>query len=112
MGVKINVTKSAIMHIRKKSMARREISYEVGGQEIPMASSYKYLGCVIDEHLTLKDMVEDRAAAGKRALGSWLGRCRREVGDDGVGTFKKLLNSLVESIILYGAEIWGCVRIL
>jgi hypothetical protein len=38
---------------------------------------------VIDEHLTLKDMVEDRAAAGKRALGSWLGRCRREVGDVG-----------------------------
>jgi hypothetical protein len=64
---------------------------------------------VIDEHLTLKDMVEDRAAAGKRALGSWLGRCRREVGDVGVGTFKKLLNSLVKSIILYGAEIWGCV---
>jgi hypothetical protein len=56
---------------------------------------------VIDEHLTLKDMVEDRAAAGKRALGSWLGRCRREVGDVGVGTFKKLLNSLVKSIILY-----------
>ena len=66
-----------------------------------MVSSNKYLGCVIDEHLTLKDMAEDRAAAGKRALGSWLGRCRREVGDVGVGTFKKLLNSLVKSIILY-----------
>ena len=74
----------------------------MGGQEIPMVSSYKYLSCVIDEHLTLKDMVEDRAAAGKRALGSWLGRYRREVGDVGVGTFKKLLNSLEESIILYG----------
>ena len=35
-GVKINVKKSAIMHIRKKSMARREMSYEVGGQEIPI----------------------------------------------------------------------------
>ena len=41
---------------------------------------------------------------------SWLGRCRRKVGEDGVGTFKKLLSSLVEPTILYGAEIWGCVR--
>ena len=50
----------------------------MGGQEIPMVSSNKYLGCVIDEHLTLKDMVEDRAAAGKKALGSWLGRYAEE----------------------------------
>ena len=32
-------------------------------------------------NLTLKNMVEDRAAVGKRALGSWLGRCSREIGE-------------------------------
>ena len=64
---------------------------------------------MIDNYFNLKDMVEDRAAASKRALGSWLGRYRREVGEIGVGTFKKLLSSLVECIILYGAEIYRVV---
>ena len=54
--------KSAIMHIRKKSIARGEVFYEVDRQVVPMVSTYKYLGCVINDHLTLKNMVEDRAA--------------------------------------------------
>ena len=32
----------------------------------------KYLGCVIDEHLELKEMVEEKAAAGSRELSAWL----------------------------------------
>ena len=32
------------------------------------------------------------------------------MGDIGVGTFRKLMSSLVESTMLYGAEIWGCNR--
>ena len=41
-------------------------------------------GPKIEEH-----GIEDRAAAGKRALGSWLERCRREVtvGEVGVSTY-------------------------
>lgn len=35
-----------------------------------MVSFYRYLGCVIDEHLDLKEMVEDRAEAGRRTLGA------------------------------------------
>ena len=42
---------------------------------MPMVTKYRYLGCVVDEHLELKEMVEEKAAAGKRALGAWLNRC-------------------------------------
>ena len=75
-----------------------------------MVSCYKYLGCVVDpdEHLDFKEMVLDKVVAGKKALGAWFQRCRVEVGDIGIGTFKKLMSSLVESSMLYGAEIWGC----
>ena len=109
-GVKINVGKSGIMHMRKKTVERCEVEYEVDGEVIPMVSSYRYLGCVIDEHLQLKEMVEEKAAAGRRALGVWMNRCKTEVGDVGVGTFKKLMSALVDSVMLYGAEIWGCLR--
>ena len=73
-------------------------------------SQYKYLGCVIDEHLELNDMVEEKAMAGTKALGAWFSRCRVELGDIGVGAFRKLITSLVESTMLHGAEIWGCNR--
>ena len=48
--------------------------------------------------------------ASKKALGAWFHRCRSELGDVGVGVFMKLMSSLVESTMLYGAEIWGCNR--
>ena len=39
-----------------------------------MVEQNRYLGCVVDEHLKLKSMVEERAMAGKTALGAWLNR--------------------------------------
>ena len=46
--------------------------------------------------------------AGKKALGAWFQRCTAELGDIGIGTFRKLMTSLVDSTMLYGAEVWGC----
>ena len=109
-GVKINVGKSGIMHMRKKMVERCEVEYMVDGDVIPMESSYKYLGCVVVEHLQLKEMVKEKAAAGRRALSAWLNRCKAEVGDVGVGMFKKLMSALVDSTMLYGVDIWGCMR--
>ena len=86
------------------------MQYVIENDMIPIVSQYKYLGCVINEHLELNDMVQEEAMAGKKALGAWFSRCRVEVGDTGVGTFRKLMSSLMESTMLYGAEIWGCNR--
>ena len=77
-----------------------EVEYKVDGDVIPMVSSYKYLGCVVDEHLELKGMVEEKAVAVRRALSAWLNRCKAEVGDVGVGMFKKLMSALVDLKIL------------
>ena len=107
-GVKVNVSKSGIMHVRQKRVARTDVQYVIDNEEIPMVEQYKYLGCVVDEHLELKVMVEERALMGRKALGAWFHRCRTELGDIGVGVFRKLMASLVESTMLYGSEIWGC----
>ena len=66
----------------------------------------------MDEHLALNEMVEDKAAIGRKILGAWLQRYQQEVGGIGVGVFKKLFSSLVGSSMLYGAEIWGSLRSL
>ena len=52
-------------------------------------------------------MIEARAKAGMKALYAWLQRC---VGELRRGTFGKLLEMLVESVVMYGAEVWGCCR--
>ena len=65
---------------------------------------------VIDEHLDPKEMVEDRAEAGRRALGACFSKRREEIGDLTVGIARKLMESLLESTLMYGAEIWGCSR--
>ena len=68
--MKINVHKSGIAHIRQKKIKRDDVQYVIDNNEIPMVSQYRYLGCVIDEHLEMNDMVEEKAVAGKRALGA------------------------------------------
>ena len=47
-----------------------DVQYVIDNDEIPIVSQYKYLGCVIDEHLELNDMVEEKAIACKKALGA------------------------------------------
>ena len=33
-----------------------------------------------------------------------------EIGNVTAGIFRKLMGSLIESTLMYGAEIWGCSR--
>ena len=103
-GVKINVAKCGIMHMRKKTVERSNLKFVIDGEEVPVVSSYKYLGCIVDEFLEMKEMIEDKAMAGKKALGTWFQRCTAELGDIGIGIilgiFRKLITSLVDSTML------------
>ena len=69
-----------------------------------------YLGRVVNEYLSCRRLVEERAKAGAKALNDCLRRCRVTVGDLRGETFMKLLKLLVDSVLLYGAEVWGCSR--
>ena len=44
-------------------------------------STYKYLGCMVDDSLGCSSMVEHRVEMGSQALGAWLRRCRESVGE-------------------------------
>ena len=51
-----------------------------------VSCSLQNLGCIIDEHLIMSEMVEDRANAGSRALACFH-RCPEEIGDLSVGIY-------------------------
>ena len=107
-AVEINVEKCGVMHMRRKGVRRTDKKFYVRGEEVRVVEEYKYLGCVVNEHLQSVRMVEERAKAGAGALGDWLRRCRATVGEVKGATFMKLMEMLVETVLLYGAEVWGC----
>ena len=109
-AVKVNVGKCGIVHLRKRRVKRSEEEFRVNGERINVTAEYKCLGCVISEHLDGKWMLEERAGAGARALSAWLKRCIATVGVVKGESFTKLWEALVESVLLYGAEVWGCGR--
>ena len=52
----------------------------------------------------------ERAKAGAVVLSDWLRRCTASMGEVRGGTFGKLLEMLVGSVLLNGVEVWGCGR--
>ena len=79
--------------------------FVINGELVRNVAEYRYLGCVINEHVESKAMVDSRATAGARALCAWLRRCRISIGKMQGDSFVKLLEAMVESVLLYGAEV-------
>ena len=66
--MEINVEKCGVMPVRKKGTKRTEEKLYVGDDEVQVVEEYKYLGCVVNEHMQSVRMAEERAKAGVRAL--------------------------------------------
>ena len=65
---------------------------------------------MIGETLQDRSMIEARAKEGYKAMGAWMSRSRCTGGELNSGTFRRIVESLVESVLLYGSEAWGCSR--
>ncbi len=103
--MEVNAEKCGVMHIRKRGVKRTEEVFEVDGERIEVVEEFKYLGCVITEQMGSKRMVEERARAG--FLSDWLRKCRDAAGEVRGKPFVRLIEMLGESVLLYGAEVWG-----
>ena len=63
-SVEVNVEKCGVMHMRTRGVKRPGENFYVDSKEIEVVEEYKYLGCVINEQLGNRRMVEERAKAG------------------------------------------------
>ena len=109
-AMKVNADKCGVMHLRRNGVKRTTSLFSVGGERVKVVKSYKYLGCIVNEHMDCREMVRERATAGRGALSAWLWRCRMSVGEVRGKTFVKLMEALVESASMYGAEVWGSCK--
>ena len=51
---------------------------------------------------------EQKAGAG--ALSDWRRKCRTLIGEIRGVTFKRLVEMLVDLVLLYGVDVWGCTK--
>ena len=92
-------------HVLRKSVKKTLKEFYVDGETIDVVEKYKYLGCTMNDHMEYKKMIKERVMAGARALSGWLRSCRAMVREVRGATLRKLMEALVETVLLHSAEV-------
>lgn len=98
-GLKININKTEYMCI---GGGQQDI--HIGDETIRHCQDYKYLGSIISANGSIEEDVNNRVRQGKAATRAlhgvlWNNNIRKE-------TKKNIFHSIIESITLYGGEVW------
>ena len=104
--MKINRSKTSVIHFRKQSEPKTDAHFKCGEDDIDIVPEYKYLGCILNEHVDFKTTADTLASSAGRALGSIINTCLKENSLQ-YNTFTKLFQSCVVPIMDYGAGVWG-----
>ena len=72
--LKVNETKTKIIHFRPVRTCQTEFEFKYGGMVIDKVDEYKYLGVILDENLTFNNCSKALAASGGRALGALIAK--------------------------------------
>ena len=104
--MEVNPTKSKVVVFRRGGLTRRGIRFSLEDTEIEIVSEYSYLGVLFTSSgcfaKAAKQLVAkaDFAATGIRALLS-------QADSDSSRSRSLLFKSAVQSVLLYGAEVWA-----
>ena len=89
---------------------RSQYRFVVNEEAVQNVVEYKYLDVLSRNMQKLyRVMVNYRAKVGARALCAWLRKCNIAIGEVKGESSMRLLEALVKSVLLYGAEVWGAV---
>ena len=102
----INEDKSNVIHFRPKSIAKTDKIFEFGNKTLNLVDRYKYLGLLLTEHLNYEEMAKHVAKSASRALSQVITKYK-SCGGLAFRTYTKLYETMVWSIIGYGASLWG-----
>ena len=104
--MKINATKSKIVHFRKSHIDRCTLKCMSGNTELHYEQSYKYLGVTFHENLKYNENATVLSDSGNRALGAIVAKYKKN-NYMGYSTFTKLYESCVCPIVDYSSGVWG-----
>jgi hypothetical protein len=102
----VNVEKSKMMVFRKGGGRRKINEWRWEKDKIEEVKEFKYLGYVMNERNTAAAHVRELVKKANKIIGVVWGIGERKFGHD----FRRrimMFDSLVKSVMMYGAEIWG-----
>ena len=105
-GMKINVSKTQIMHIRNRQRPRSNFQFSCSGSSLAYTESYKYLGYTLHEHLSNACTVDVLTAAASRSFGR-IHSIFKRMGNMGIASYETLYKSYVLPIMNYASAVWG-----
>lgn len=103
-GLALALHKTAIVILSKKRIPT-EIPMTVGEEAVQTRRAAKYLGILVDSKLSFFDQIRssaDKAAKGVTALSKLMANVSGPKS-----TKRRLLMTAVQSVLLYGAEVWA-----
>ena len=104
--VQINATKTKVVHFRKKNVPETNYQFQVGKERLDTVSMYRYLGITLGCHLENEYITDQLTKAASRALGSLISKTR-SVYDLDYGSYTKLYNTCITSILDYRSAAWN-----
>ena len=102
----INIDKTKVIHFRRASDPCTTFSFKLGGNNIDIVNSYRYLGLELNETLDYTYSAQILSDAGSRALGALTFKYIRSKGLH-FDTYTKLYNSTVTPVVDYSAAVWA-----
>ena len=105
-GMNINIDKTKVVHFRTQSVQQTVFPFQCCGQTVSCTDRYKYLGLVLNEFLDLSVTAKFVAQSATRALGLLISKFK-SLGGMPMYVYSKLYDTMVWSVIDYGAAIWG-----
>ena len=102
----VNFEKTKIVHFRNPSVPPTNEIFLMGEKQLGVVSKYQYLGLLLTEFLDYNEMAKAVARSAGRALSLLIVKSKAHGGFH-FDTYTKLYDSLVWSVISYGAAIWG-----
>ena len=102
----INQKKSNIVHFRPTDERKSEFTFRCGDKILDIVPQYIYLGLLLTEDMCYEKMSKHVCKVANRALGLVIAKSK-VFGGFNFETFSKLYDSMVWSVINYGASVWG-----
>jgi hypothetical protein len=105
-NLEVNVEKTKMMVFNKRTRKNEESAWKWEESKIKRVSEFKYLGYTSNERATDKTQVREVVRKANKVVGCVWGIGERKWG----GEFWRrmmMFESMVESVLMYGAEIWG-----
>ena len=92
------------MHFRNARKKQSEFKFSFGNLTLQYTNTYKYLGLLLDQHLSFNDCIRTLADSGSRALGSVISKIKN-LKDVRYKTYSTLYNTQMLPILNYCSSV-------